>query len=382
MNTSTPRPLFRHLIAAVAAASLSLSIGCAGDRAAADGPGSSPLASQDSTAPSRPSLSRDASVTIYPVSLAGRPMAQVGEVVGMFLERGGMEHLELTQREFPPVKDRDLQATATAFAAHVAKEAIATDYALYCEYLGTPGRSVDEVRTILVSRAGEVLWADSQTKKDSDFQAVSPGEPMECCVLVSKRLQPIFHFDDPNRAGATEGKLAKRWKSDTGLPGDDEQAAIEARAKLLRSAMPKASIVVYPPHVPSSMTAKAADLSQRLIEQGVANAQASPTSADVKVRYGMNEQMVLWGFARNFSAFLRTNPPQADYALLADYLFTKNANGETVVIGVHFTVCDKTGEIVLVDFQNSHQPDFQATKPATPQDCDRLVAKRLASLLK
>lgn len=382
MNASNARHRLRHLVAAVAAASLSLSIGCAGDRSATEGSSTPPAPSQAAAASSRPSLTRDASVTIYPVSLAGRPMAQVGEVVGMFLERGGMEHIELTQREFPPVKERDLQATATAFAAHVAKDAIATDYALYCEYLGTPGRSVDEVRTILVSRAGEVLWADSQTKRDSDFRAVSPGEPMECCVLVSKRLQPVFRFDDPNRADATEGKLAKRWKSDTGLPGDDEQAAIEARAKLLRSAMPKASILVYPPHAPKSMAANASDLSRRLVEQGIGNAQASPTAADVQVRYGMNEQMVLWGFARNFSAYLRTNPPQADYALLADYLFTRNANGETVVIGVHFTVCDKAGEIVLVDFQNSHQELFTSIKPTTPADCDRLVAKRLATLLK
>jgi hypothetical protein len=49
---------------------------------------------------------------------------------------------------------------------------------------------------------------------------------------------------------------------------------------------------------------------------------------------------------------------------------------------VHFVVCDRAGEWVLVDFQNSHHPDYQALKPTSAEACRALVAKRLEGALK
>lgn len=333
-------------------------------------------------ASSRPSLARSSSLTVYPVSLAGRSSAQVGEVVGMTLERGGMDHLELTSTHVAQAPDRDLAAAAAAFAASVKAAPPSTDYALYCEFLGTPGRSVDEVRTILVAKTGDIVWSDSQTSKDADFRSVSPSEPMQCCVLVSKRLTPVFELADPSRADAREGKLAERWKRETAVPTETEESALAERAKALRAALPKATISVFTPHAPKLANASGAELVRRIAEAGVEHVSAVSGEPKVSVRSGMNQQMVLWSFARSFGEWVKANPPATDYVLHTDYLMARTANDEVGVIGVHLVLCDKRGELVLVDFQNSHQADFQAVQPKTREDCDRLVARRLVALLR
>jgi hypothetical protein len=94
---------------------------------------------------------------------------------------------------------------------------------------------------------------------------------------------------------------------------------------------------------------------------------------------GSNEPKALWDLAREFRDYVRKNPPQADYVLYVDYAFNPQ-NWEQGY--VHFVVCDRKGEWVIVDMQNSHQPDYQAIKPTSRADCDKLLVKRLADLLR
>ena len=82
--------------------------------------------------------------------------------------------------------------------------------------------------------------------------------------------------------------------------------------------------------------------------------------------------------AREFRDYARKNPPEADYVLYADYVFNPQ-NWEQGY--VHFVVCDRKGEWVIVDMQNSHQPDYEGIKPTSRADCDKLLVKRLAELL-
>jgi hypothetical protein len=64
---------------------------------------------------------------------------------------------------------------------------------------------------------------------------------------------------------------------------------------------------------------------------------------------------------------------------LAEY-FVNPAGGP--VGAVHFVVCEKSGDWVLVDFQNSTHEDFQRISPKNVEDCDRLAVERLAKRLK
>ena len=87
----------------------------------------------------------------------------------------------------------------------------------------------------------------------------------------------------------------------------------------------------------------------------------------------------LWDLAREFRDYVRAHPPAADYALYADYVFNPQ-NAEQGF--VHFVVCDRKGEWVIVDMQNSHQPDYQSIGIISRERCDQLLVKRLEGYLK
>jgi hypothetical protein len=44
-------------------------------------------------------------------------------------------------------------------------------------------------------------------------------------------------------------------------------------------------------------------------------------------------------------------------------------------------VCNRQGDWVIVDMQNSHHPDYQSVKPTSSQGCDAVLFKRLQSYL-
>jgi len=75
---------------------------------------------------------------------------------------------------------------------------------------------------------------------------------------------------------------------------------------------------------------------------------------------------------------MKRNRANSDYVLFTDYWFAPS--GE--VWAVHFVVCDRAGDWVIVVLQNSHQEDFQRLNPKTLEDCDRLVLERLKNKLR
>ena len=87
-----------------------------------------------------------------------------------------------------------------------------------------------------------------------------------------------------------------------------------------------------------------------------------------------NEQKTLWELAREFREYVRNNRPDADYVLYADYVFNPKDWEQGFV---HFVVCDRQGEWVIVDYQNSHHSDYQSIRPVSRKDCDKLLVKRL-----
>jgi len=82
--------------------------------------------------------------------------------------------------------------------------------------------------------------------------------------------------------------------------------------------------------------------------------------------------------ARAFRDDLRSNPPDADYAILAEYYVNPDGRQANAV---HFVICEKSGGWVLADFQNSTHEDFKTIAPKSVKDCDRLAVQRLAKRL-
>lgn len=328
---------------------------------------------QDSPALARfKAAGKGAPMTVYPARLAGRSSEQVGEVVGMMLERAGMTKLELSTNAFTPPEGADLAAAAKSFGDFVHTNPPATDYALFTDIIGSPREGLSELRTIVVDRDGGIVFQDRQAKGDADYDRLKPREPMECCLLAVERLRPVLGLDDPSNSSAS-GDLAKRWQEKSGVPDKAEFAAIQAREEELKKTAPTATFLVYPVHAGAAFSPEsAAEISSKLNDARLTKASTPADGPRLEIKGDMNEQKVLWASARAFSEFVKKNPPEADYAMYAEYLMGKDSVG-----AVHFFVCDRAGQLVVVDFQNSHHADFKSIKPRKREDCDTLVLKRL-----
>ena len=49
---------------------------------------------------------------------------------------------------------------------------------------------------------------------------------------------------------------------------------------------------------------------------------------------------------------------------------------------MHFVVCDRKGEWVIVDMQNSEHPDYKSIGIISRARCDQLLVRRLEGYLK
>lgn len=322
------------------------------------------------------------SVTVFPVVITpGRSpdehAKRVGIVVATLLEQAGVEDLEVADTVFNPPETEDVSQIGEAFGKRVGEKPIKTDYAVFTQFLGTPKTGVQGIRTIVVDKSGKVLLAESAGKAQFDEAPLRPKDPMTCCVFVSRRLQEFWQLEDPLRPNPPRGKMARFWQKDAGIPDKDELDAITKRMETLKKSIKTAACTVYPVRVGRKSGKQCAvDLVAMLNEGGLCKAEASETDPALKIAGHSNEQKVLWDTARAFRDFVKKNRPTTDYAVYADYgLFGAKVHH------VHVIVCDRSGDWVLVDMQNSHHPDFQRIDPKSAADGNRLLLARLKGWL-
>ena len=322
------------------------------------------------------------SVTVFPVLIVPNKIPdefakRIGTVLATFLERAGLEDLEVADTVFNPPETDDVNKIAEAFAKQVDSKPIETDYAVFAQVVGTPKTGAKAIYTIVVDKSGKVLLAEAAGKAQFDKSPIRPKDPMTCCAFVSQRLQEFWKLGDPLRSDAPEGKMARFWREDAGIPDKDELAAIAKRAQTLKKRADSATCTVYPVHVgQKSDKLCAVDLVAMLNEGGFCKAETSKTDPALKIAAHSNEQKVLWDTARAFSDFIKKNRPTTDYAVYADFgLFGTETHH------VHVVVCDNSGDWVLLDMQNSHHADFQRINPKSTADCNRLLLARLKGWL-
>ena len=323
----------------------------------------------------------DASLTILPVRLGGKPWDRVTEVVGVLLEQQGLRNIELGQIPFTPA-ETNLESLAAAVGAFVKTNPITTSYALYAEYNGDHKTGLNELRAVVVDQTGAVVWTDRQTPQDEAFKKIGERDPMTMSVLLVERLGPQLGLNEATAKAAKPGKLAAIMEERSGLPPENERATLPERLQAMKRVLPAATLLVYPPRIGGNEVSVPGTTNiVRLINQ-TGLCKAVPAEQPVLLKTSLvdpNELKALWNLAREFRDFVRTNPPAADYALYADYVFNPQ-NAEQGF--VHFVVCDRKGEWVIVDMQNSHQPDYQSVGIISRTRCDQLLVKRLAGCLK
>src|SRR5262249_17815706 len=149
----------------------------------------------------------------------------------------------------------------------------------------------------------------------------------------------------PTSAAGQEGKIAQRFRKASGVPDQAEMSAIQERGKAFKKALATASMTVFPVHTGDSYSPESATaISSGLGQKKLAKVTAADKGPRLEIARDMNEQKVLWSMAHAFSEHVKKNPPTSDYVLFADYLLDKNA-----VAGVHFAICNKQGDLVVVD---------------------------------
>ena len=323
----------------------------------------------------------DASLTILPVRLAGQPFDRVTEFIGLLLEQQGLKNIELGKSPFTPGDSVALTNLAEGVGEFVKKNPITTEYALYAELNGNRQTGLTELRAVVVDKSGATVWTDRQGGEDEAFKMLGHVEPMSLCLLLVERLGPPLGLNEATAKAAKPGKMAALMNERSGLPPEAERSALAGRQEQMKKVMPNGTVLIFPARIEGKETdaGSAANLAKLINSAKLAKASAGEAMLLKASQADPNEQKVLWNLARDFRESVRKNPPTADYALYADYVFTPQ-NWEQGM--VHFVVCDRKGEWVIVDFQNSHHPDYQNVKPTSREACDRLVVKRLTSLLR
>jgi hypothetical protein len=316
-----------------------------------------------------------APIVVLPTSVAGRPMTQVGEAVALVLEQqAGFDDMSASSEPFKPAAGTKPDALAAELGEFVRAHPVGERWALYSEF-AVEERRFTAVRTWIVDRDGALVWSDAQQKGDADFDKAAPREPMECCVLVAERVRGLFGLAAPTEE--RDGPMARYWAAKSSMPPKAELDAMAPRAEAFKKLGKAAKVAVYPVRVAGALdAAQGTALAKALAETCAATSSDAKPAIDCKP--AANEQLVLWTVAKQFREHLRKNPPDADYALFADYLMPAD---KTMVGAVHFVLCTKRGEFVVVDFQNDHHDDFKAAAPRNVDDCRRLVTKRFARLL-
>jgi hypothetical protein len=307
---------------------------------------------------------------------------RTAEVLGTFLERAGMEEIEISPKAFLPPLTDDLSQLADAFSQFVTESYPKTEYALFSQFLGTPKSGFTEIRIFVIDQHGAVVFTERANEKDFQESPIKPDEPMTACVFVAQRLRDVWQLDDPSRKDAPQGKMAEVMRQRSGMPADKELAAMDQRLQALKQSATTSSVSVYATELLKGSDASSAnELTELLNQQGVFSAEISDIVPKLDIATDPNQQKVLWDAARAFREFLRSNPPATEYALLADYGLSGSSTQKRLAHHVHLILCSSSGDWVLVDYQNSHHKDFKTVAPKSHEDCARLAVIRLKQRL-
>lgn len=321
----------------------------------------------------------DASLTVLSIPLAGQPNERITELVGLMLEQHGLKHIELGAKAFQTTPGIDLQQLSAGVGEFVRQNPIRTDYAVYSEFNGSlEKRQLESIRAVVVDKQGDVVWSYEMSSQDEALrQFQTHPDLMLVTTSLAQQLGLQLGLNEQTTRDAKPGNMARLMAQRSGLPPQEELKALPAREAKLREERQTLTMLVIPPRVneQASSVDRAAALAKKINEADLCKAVSATEAVQFKAAQGdPNEMKVLWDLAREFREYVRKNTPQEDYALCADYVFTANHWKQGYV---HVVVCDRQGEWVLVDLQNSHQSDYQGIRPTSKQDCDRLLVERL-----
>ncbi|MBI4911244.1 MAG: hypothetical protein HY823_00765 [Acidobacteria bacterium] len=317
-------------------------------------------------------------VMILPVLVSGKPFDRVTEVLALFLEQKGMTALELCPTAMDPGRV-DLAELAASVGKAVQQAPPGSKSVLYAEFNGSRLAGMTELRAVLVDASGTLLWTLRWGTDDPELKDPETRNPLGMAKGLADRLAPLFGCTAQTAKAAKPGPMARLMEVRSGLPPQAEREAMAPRLAALKKAGPTRELILFPPRLNGEIDPEGTKPLVRLLsELRVGVLREGPPDLLLKSpQKDPNEMKILWDLARDFREQLRQKPAGA-YTLYSDFAFNP-VNWQQGY--VHFVVCDPSGEWVLVEYMNSHHPLYQAVKPASPEACRLLVAKRLEGLL-
>jgi len=325
----------------------------------------------------------EASMTVFPIEMGDNAAfnKDAGAVLALLLEQAGMKNLQTTDAAFRGPAGAPWDQVVAQFGEYVQKHPITTDYALDAQIIGSARTGAQEIRGVIVDRAGRVVWMDRQTASDPALKRAKPNCPMACCQFFAQRVRKQLGIPRSARDTSGQGRIARMVASQSPGPGDAERKAMAKRLATMKKAGPGATVAVLPVRIAADATgeAEAHELAKLLNQDKLCHAIEVNTPLTAPRKRSYNEQITLWDLARTVKAYVKEHPSDADYVLMADYIMGPAGKGAWAV---HFVVCDRNGEWVIVDFQNDHHRDFKRIDPQTYDDCAKLVVRRLEGYLR
>ncbi len=320
----------------------------------------------------------NASFTILPVMIVGRPFNKATDVLGVVLEQRGLQHIEIAKTPFIAGVKTEMRVLSVALAAFLKTNSITTDYVLYTEFNGP---ALDEVRAVVADKAGEIVWTDHQTTQDKAFQALGTSrDPMTLIAYLVERLSPKLSLNE-DTAKKRSHKLEDELTANSGYAPAGEIERMLARLKTMKESRQKATLMILGVRMDRAVNVtNANDLAKRLSETKLFQ-KIVPAKQPMLVEANLtgDQMKYLWDIAREFQAYVKKNPPDVDYVLYADYIFNRQHWQQGAV---QFVVCDREGEWVIAELTNSDQEDYQRVKPISAEGCDKLLVERLADRLR
>jgi hypothetical protein len=345
----------------------------------------------------------DASLTIFPVSVSitgpedkndqyrvfserlkqsfRERAGEFADTLGLLLEEKGYDRFEVAEAYFKfPTEESGLKNRAGAFGQFVSGRDLKTDYALGIKLTVHLEKSWQEVYLVIADANGNIVWEDSQKPGDPAFDEYS-GSDVGRLELACDRLTQAMGLDKlPKKELAANKKQMLRGIRAKEPPNHSERTAMEKQLKTMKQAGSSARVLVYPARVGGDHADPncAAHLCELLNNAKLCRASVAKTAPVMEGSGWPNEMQVLWLFARNVRGYVAQHPVDSDYVLFADYWFAPDGR----VWAVHTVLCDRAGEWVMVDLQNSHQEAFQRINPKVLEDCDRLVLEQFKAELR
>ena len=105
----------------------------------------------------------------------------------------------------------------------------------------------------------------------------------------------------------------------------------------------------------------------------------SADSFSIPFQWRHNQAKMMSESARGFSSCVAKADINTDYALMVEILGNKE---ETWIVGVHYYLCNKKGEIVKVGLNNSHWDTFKQINPTNRQGGMKVAVLMISEFFK